>query len=151
MPYLTNETIFDLAERPDHLLVLGGGPIGMEMAQAHRRLGCEVTVIEADRALGREDPEAAALVLDGAAGEGVRIVEDTRRSRRARPTAAAIALDTDGGRDHRLAPAGGHRARAQRRGARASSAAGIETTAAGIDGRRAAAHAPTGGSMPSAM
>ncbi len=44
---LTNETIFALRDRPRHLLVLGGGPIGIEMAQAHRRLGCEVTVLEA--------------------------------------------------------------------------------------------------------
>jgi pyruvate/2-oxoglutarate dehydrogenase complex dihydrolipoamide dehydrogenase (E3) component len=63
VPYLTNETIFDLRTRPEHLIVLGGGPIGIEMAQAHRRLGSAVTVIEADRALGRDDPETAAVVL----------------------------------------------------------------------------------------
>lgn len=75
VPYLTNETVFGLRERPGHLLILGGGPIGMEMAQAHRRLGCAVTVIEAGRALGREDPEAAAVVLEALRAEGVRIVE----------------------------------------------------------------------------
>ena len=75
VPYLTNETLFDLRERPDHLLIIGGGPIGIEMAQAHRRLGCEVTVIEGDKALGRDDPEAAALVLGKLRDEGVRIVE----------------------------------------------------------------------------
>ena len=75
VPYLTNETVFALRERPEHLLILGGGPIGMEMAQAHRRLGCAVTVIEAGRALGREDPEAAAVVLEALRAEGVRIVE----------------------------------------------------------------------------
>ena len=46
VPYFTNETIFANGERPRHLLVIGGGPIGMELAQAHRRLGSEVTVIE---------------------------------------------------------------------------------------------------------
>ena len=46
VPYYTNETIFDLREQPEHLLVIGGGPIGMEMAQAHLRLGSKVTVIE---------------------------------------------------------------------------------------------------------
>ena len=64
LPYLTNETIFDLAEAPPHLVILGAGPVGVEMAEAHRRLGCAVTVIEAGTALGREDPEAAALVLE---------------------------------------------------------------------------------------
>lgn len=74
---LTNETVFALRERPAHLLVLGGGPIGMEMAQAHRRLGCKVTVIEAARALGREDAEAAAVVLAALAREGVEVIEGT--------------------------------------------------------------------------
>lgn len=75
VPYLTNETLFDLRAAPRHLLVLGGGPIGLEMAQAHRRLGCAVTVIEGARALGREDPEAAALVLTQLHAEGVAIHE----------------------------------------------------------------------------
>ncbi len=74
-PYLTNETIFDLRERPGHLVVIGGGPIGVEMAQAHRRLGCEVTVIEGAKVLGREDPELAAVVIDALRAEGIRLVE----------------------------------------------------------------------------
>src|SRR5271167_1455508 len=45
VPYLTNETIFDLTERPDHLIIVGGGPIGIELAQAGRRLGAAVSVI----------------------------------------------------------------------------------------------------------
>ena len=73
--YLTNETVFALRERPAHLVILGGGPIGMEMAQAHRRLGCAVTVVEAARALGREDAEAAAVVLGRLRAEGVDIRE----------------------------------------------------------------------------
>lgn len=75
VPYLTNETIFALRERPEHLIIIGGGPIGMEMAQAHRRLGCRVTVIEGAKALGRDDPEMAAVVLDALQAEGVEIVE----------------------------------------------------------------------------
>ena len=75
VPYLTNETIFALQERPAHLVIIGGGPIGMEMALAHRRLGCAVTVIEAARALGRDDPEAAAVVLARLRAEGVTILE----------------------------------------------------------------------------
>jgi pyruvate/2-oxoglutarate dehydrogenase complex dihydrolipoamide dehydrogenase (E3) component len=76
--YFTNENIFDLREQPDHLLIIGGGPIGMEMAQAHIRLGSKVTVIEGMKALGKDDPEAAALVLEKLRAEGVEIVEDAK-------------------------------------------------------------------------
>jgi pyruvate/2-oxoglutarate dehydrogenase complex dihydrolipoamide dehydrogenase (E3) component len=75
VPYLTNETIFDLRTRPEHLIVAGGGPIGLEMAQAHARLGSRVTLVEGDRALGREDPEAVAPVLAALRADGVEIVE----------------------------------------------------------------------------
>ena len=75
IPYLTNETVFALRSAPRHLVVLGGGPIGLEMAMAHRRLGCEVTVIEAARALGRDDPEAAAVVVAALRAEGVTLHE----------------------------------------------------------------------------
>ena len=74
-PYLTNETIFALRERPRHLIVIGGGPIGVEMAQAHRRLGSEVTVIEGARVLGREDPELAAVVIEALRAEGIAFIE----------------------------------------------------------------------------
>lgn len=73
--YHTNETIFDLREKPEHLLIIGGGPIGLEMAQAHVRLGSKVTVIEGQKALGKDDPEAARVVLDALRSEGVEIVE----------------------------------------------------------------------------
>ena len=76
VPYETNETIFDLRDRPDHLLIIGGGPIGMEMAQAHIRLGSKVTVIEGAKALGKDDPELAQIVLDSLRDEGVEIAED---------------------------------------------------------------------------
>lgn len=74
-PILTNETIFELRDRPEHLIVIGGGPIGVEMAQAHRRLGCKVTVLEGARVLGREDPEMAAVVIDQLRAEGIDLVE----------------------------------------------------------------------------
>jgi pyruvate/2-oxoglutarate dehydrogenase complex dihydrolipoamide dehydrogenase (E3) component len=76
-PYYTNETIFDLRIKPDHLIVIGGGPIGMEMAQAHRRLGCRVTVIEGAKAFGRDDPDCAAVVLANIRAEGVTVLEGT--------------------------------------------------------------------------
>ena len=74
-PYLTNETIFELTKRPDHLLVLGGGPIGIEMAQAFRGLGAEVTVIERGSILPRDEPEAVALLREILLREGIRLVE----------------------------------------------------------------------------
>ena len=76
VPHLTNETLFDLAERPEHLLILGGGPIGFEMAQAHAGLGCRVTVVQSGRALAREDAELAGLLRDALAAEGVAIREN---------------------------------------------------------------------------
>jgi pyruvate/2-oxoglutarate dehydrogenase complex dihydrolipoamide dehydrogenase (E3) component len=53
VPYLTNETVFDLDALPRHLIVVGGGPIGVELAQAHRHLGCDVTVLEMAASKGR--------------------------------------------------------------------------------------------------
>ena len=79
--YLTNETLFDLREQPAHLIIIGGGAIGMEMAQAHVRLGSKVTVLEAQKALGNEDPEAAAVVIDALREEGVQIIEGATASR----------------------------------------------------------------------
>lgn len=76
--YLINETIFEQTERPDHLIVIGGGPIGMEMAQAHHRLGSKVTVVEGFKALGKDDPELAEVVLKRIREEGVEILEDTK-------------------------------------------------------------------------
>jgi pyruvate/2-oxoglutarate dehydrogenase complex dihydrolipoamide dehydrogenase (E3) component len=64
MPYLTNESVFDLTTRPEHLIVIGAGPIGLELAQAFCRLGTRVTVLEAAQPLAHEDPECAAILLD---------------------------------------------------------------------------------------
>ena len=63
VPYLTNETIFANRTLPDHLIVIGGGPIGLELAQAHRRLGSRVTILEAADFLAKDDPELSAIVL----------------------------------------------------------------------------------------
>jgi pyruvate/2-oxoglutarate dehydrogenase complex dihydrolipoamide dehydrogenase (E3) component len=72
-PYLTNETIFANRERPDHLIVIGAGPIGIEMAQAHRRLGARVTVLDVGPVLPRDDPELVASLTGHLAGEGIAI------------------------------------------------------------------------------
>lgn len=81
VPFLTNETVFDLTVCPHHLIVIGAGPIGLELAQAHRRLGAKVTVVEAERALTREDLEAATLVVGKLRGEGIDILEKTAVTR----------------------------------------------------------------------
>ena len=76
--YFTNENIFDNKEAIDHLIVIGGGPIGIEMAQAHRRLGAKVTVMELARLLMKDDRELAQIVIDRLNDEGVSFYEGGR-------------------------------------------------------------------------
>jgi pyruvate/2-oxoglutarate dehydrogenase complex dihydrolipoamide dehydrogenase (E3) component len=72
---LTSETVWNLEELPARLAVLGGGPIGCELAQAFARLGAEVILVEAaDRLLGKEAPDAAAVVTRALAADGVRVL-----------------------------------------------------------------------------
>lgn len=76
VPILTNETLFDLKQLPSRLLIMGAGPIGMEMAQAFRRLGSEVTVVNhSNRILGRDDAELAKMLQDHLQEEGIRFVQ----------------------------------------------------------------------------
>ncbi len=129
--YFTNETIFDARERPRRLLVIGGGPIGLEMAQAHRRLGSEVVVLEAARALGRDDSEAAAVVLGALREEGIEIREGAAVSAARRDGGEAV-LTLDGGEEIRgdtiLAAVG----RKPNLEALNLDVAGVETTRAGV-------------------
>ena len=76
--YLTNETVFDLKEAPARLIVIGGGPVGLEMAQAHRRLGCEVAVVEALDILNMDDPELVDVVRRRLVGEGIVLHEGAK-------------------------------------------------------------------------
>ncbi len=78
MDYFTNENIFDNKEPVDHLVVIGGGPIGMEMAQAHRRLGAKVTVMEMARLLIKDDPELSKIVIEHLREEGITFYEGGR-------------------------------------------------------------------------
>ena len=79
MPYWTNETVFSQTELPGHLLILGGGPIGVEMAQAFRRLGSKVTIVEyGDQVLGPEDPDIAAILRSRLEAEGVKVLTGTK-------------------------------------------------------------------------
>lgn len=73
--YLTNETVFSLTERPRRLAVIGGGPIGCEMAQSFRRLGCEVFLFHSgSHILNREDSDAAAIVQRVFIHEGISLI-----------------------------------------------------------------------------
>ncbi|HKI59914.1 MAG TPA: FAD-dependent oxidoreductase, partial [Mariprofundaceae bacterium] len=76
--YFTNENIFQNREKIDHLIVIGGGPIGMELAQAHRRLGAEVTVLEMARLLVKDDPDLTNVVIKRLTDEGIRFYEGGR-------------------------------------------------------------------------
>ena len=72
---LTNETIFDLQEKPDHLLIIGGGPIGVEMAQAHKRLGCEVSILDMASILIRDDQSNVEILRQALIAEGIALHE----------------------------------------------------------------------------
>jgi pyruvate/2-oxoglutarate dehydrogenase complex dihydrolipoamide dehydrogenase (E3) component len=76
-PHFTNETIFDLKQCPEHLIVIGAGPIGLELAQAFRRLGANVTVLDVATPLAHDDPECAAIVVDQLMREGVKVHDRT--------------------------------------------------------------------------
>jgi pyruvate/2-oxoglutarate dehydrogenase complex dihydrolipoamide dehydrogenase (E3) component len=102
--YRTNETIFNLSSRPRRLGVIGAGPIGCELAQAFRRLGCEVTVLHADaHILPREDMDAARLVAARFATEGIRVVDGCKIERVERDgEAKAIRFIGSDGRGERV-------------------------------------------------
>jgi len=98
VPFLTNETVFNLTERPAHLVVMGGGPIGVEMAQAFRRLGAEVTVIERASILPRDEPEAVAIIRAALLREGITVLEGAEVAAVARATdGAGIEIEVDQG------------------------------------------------------
>ena len=78
VPHLTNETVFDLTTIPGHLIIVGGGPIGVEMAQAHRNLGARVTVLEMASIMPKDDPELVDVVRTRLLGEGVDVREGVK-------------------------------------------------------------------------
>ena len=89
--------MFDLETRPDHLIIIGGGPIGVEMAQAHRRLGARVTLIEMARLLGGDDAELVGFVHRSLLREGVEVWEGHRViAVAATPTAPRIRVSVEG-------------------------------------------------------
>jgi pyruvate/2-oxoglutarate dehydrogenase complex dihydrolipoamide dehydrogenase (E3) component len=75
--YLTNETLFEQNSLSQHLIIIGGGPIGVEMAQAHKRLGSHVSVIQSSRILNQDDREMTAIILQSLISEGIDLYEET--------------------------------------------------------------------------
>jgi pyruvate/2-oxoglutarate dehydrogenase complex dihydrolipoamide dehydrogenase (E3) component len=101
--YLTNETIFENTVLPEHLIVIGGGPIGLEMAQAHHSLGASVTVLEASQILPKDDPELATTLRERLVNQGITIRERIRILRIERDgTGIAAILAGDRGREERI-------------------------------------------------
>lgn len=96
VPYLTNEALWENDTLPERLIVIGGGPIGIEMAQAHARLGSEVVVLEAFKLLGKDDPEIAAIALARLRAEGVDLREGAKVAK-VSGEAGAVAVTVEDG------------------------------------------------------
>jgi pyruvate/2-oxoglutarate dehydrogenase complex dihydrolipoamide dehydrogenase (E3) component len=104
VPFLTNETLFENRTLPRHLVVLGGGPVGIEMAQAYRLLGSEVTVLEAQpRILSQDDPELTTLLAERLVAEGVLIRTGAQVSRIERDGEGVAAVLATGAGEERVA------------------------------------------------
>lgn len=94
IPFLTNETVFTQDEIPESVIIIGAGPIGIEMAQAHRRLGARVTILEAGKILPKDDPDLVAVVRRRLEREAIEIHEHTVVSR-VEGTAGNIRVSSD--------------------------------------------------------
>jgi pyruvate/2-oxoglutarate dehydrogenase complex dihydrolipoamide dehydrogenase (E3) component len=102
--FLTNETVFSLTERPRRLAVIGGGPIGCELAQAFRRLGCEVTLFHnASHILNREDEDAAEILQRSFIRDGIRLVLNCKTKRVEKKNGTKVIHIECGGKEEEIA------------------------------------------------
>ncbi|MBO6519123.1 MAG: FAD-dependent oxidoreductase [Rhodospirillales bacterium] len=100
VPYYTNETVFYAEDLPEHLIVIGGGPIGIELAQAHRHLGCKVTVLELFSVMPKDDPELVAVVRKQLDTDGIAIREGVKIGRvESAEGGLAVVLEGDSGEE----------------------------------------------------
>jgi pyruvate/2-oxoglutarate dehydrogenase complex dihydrolipoamide dehydrogenase (E3) component len=129
VPFLTNETVFANRTLPEHLVVIGGGPIGVELAQAHRRLGAAVTVIDAGPILPHDDRELVALLAARLVEEGIALkpsAEIAAVERAGTGIAVALASGERSAGSHLLVATG-----------RRADLAALDLAAAGIESNRA--------------
>ena len=107
--FLTNETVFDLVDLPRHLIIVGAGPIGCEMAQAFRRLGSEVTLLDVDLMMPKDDRDAVGVVRECLVKEGIELIEKADIEQAIR-TDGGVGVELVGGRkidgSHLLVAAG---------------------------------------------
>jgi pyruvate/2-oxoglutarate dehydrogenase complex dihydrolipoamide dehydrogenase (E3) component len=98
---LTGDSVFDLSRRPGHLVIIGGSSTGLELAQAFRRLGSQVTVLEAKTVLPGEDPEMASVLARTLRAEGVTIREGANATavERRGKTSVRVLIETEAGAD----------------------------------------------------
>ena len=123
-PYLTNETIFTIDEQPTHLLIIGAGPIGIELGQAFARLGTKVEIVDIAPPLGRSEPEHAKVLVEALEAEGITFHAPVK-TQKTRKTKTGVAIDLEDGTvltgSHLLVAAG-----------RAPSTGGLDLEKAGI-------------------
>lgn len=135
VPFHTNETIFENTVLPAHLIVIGGGPIGCEMAQAHQRLGARVTLLDMGQIMPKDDPDAVDIVRKRFIAEGIDIKEKIKivRIEKRGESVAVVLADGAGGETvvegSHLLVAAGRRPNVEDMGLEA---AGIEYTPRGI-------------------
>lgn len=133
VPYFTNETIFDNRTLPDHLIIVGGGPIGCELAQAFARLGAKVSLLEQTTILNREDGEAVTLLRERLGQEGVALHEGAAVKRVTSAASNTISVEIGAGaplQGSHLLIAAGRRANID---GLALDKAGVATTPKGVD------------------
>ena len=94
--YLTNETIWSVESQPEHLLVIGAGPIGIELGQAFRRLGSEVTIVDISAPLGRNEPEHAEAIVEALQDEGV-VFHAPAKTKAVRKTSTGVEIELEDG------------------------------------------------------
>jgi len=95
-PFITNEEIFTIAEQPKHLLIIGSGPIGLELGQAFRRLGSKVEIIDIAEPLGRSEPEHAKVLIDALKEEGIKFHAPVN-TKLIRKTKTGVAVELEDG------------------------------------------------------
>ena len=127
-PYLTNEDIFSVSELPKKLLIIGSGPIGLELGQAFNRLGSKVEIIDIAPPLGRNEPEHVKVLVETLENEGV-VFHAPVNTKKIRKTKTGVAIDLEGGKKltgtHLLVAAG-----------RRAVMDGLNLEAAGVDTNR---------------